>query len=102
LNIRHFEGTTVKSTAKAVVHRLKQARTAIVRIEGALAGLQFLLALGPLGVLIGLALWARRRRTHGESQQVDTAPPPVADTETETPAEVATTSANAVTNGLTN
>ena len=64
-----------------------------------LAGFQFLLALGPLGIAIGLVLWARRRRTRGDSAHVDTTAPPATDTHIEMTAPVAATSANAAGNG---
>ncbi|WAC93043.1 hypothetical protein [Mycobacterium sp. Aquia_213] len=80
----------MKSTAKAVVHRLKQARSAVLKVEATLAGAQFLLALGPVGVLIALVLWARRRRAQDDepARGAAEATPPAA-----------TTSANAAANG---
>lgn len=66
----------MKSTVKAVVHRLKQARSAMLKIEAAWAGTQFLVALGPLGVLIVLVWWARRRRNSDEPAQTDSATAP--------------------------
>jgi hypothetical protein len=90
----------VKSTAKAVLHRLKQARSAIVKIEATWAGFQFLFALGPLGILIGLVLWARRRRNQGEPPREETSAPRAASADTP-PAHTATP-AKAAANGLVN
>lgn len=90
----------MNSTAKAVVQRVKQARSAVVKIEATWAGFQFLLAVGPIGVLIGLVVWARRRRTRGEPARVDTATAPVTDAETTGP--VAAASAKVPANGLVN
>jgi hypothetical protein len=89
----------VKSTAKAIAHRVNQARSAVVKSEAAWAGFQFLFALGPVGVLTGLVLWLRRRRNRDEPPQANTAAPPATDTEAETPAPVAARSANAAVNG---
>ncbi|WAJ43854.1 hypothetical protein OK015_22175 [Mycobacterium sp. Aquia_216] len=89
----------MKSTAKAIMHRVKQARSAVMKVEATLAGFQFLLALGPLGIAIGLVLWVRRRRTHGDPPRVEIATPPATDVATDTTAPVATTSANAAGNG---
>ncbi|CQD18749.1 hypothetical protein BN1232_04328 [Mycobacterium lentiflavum] len=77
----------MKSTIRAVVHRLKQARSALLKVEAAWAGTQFLLGLGPLGVLIALVLWARRRRNNNEPAQPDTRAPNATDTEVEAEAE---------------
>ena len=45
-----------------VLHRLKQARSLVTRAEMVLTGAQILLALGPVGVAVGLVLWIRHRR----------------------------------------
>jgi hypothetical protein len=100
VNIRHLRGSVVKSAAKSVAHRLMQARSAVLRIEAAWVGAQFLLALGTLGVLVGVVLQARRRRTGGRPARVDTATAPAADAEAAGPAPTAST--NTATNGLVN
>ncbi|GLE50958.1 hypothetical protein [Mycobacterium montefiorense] len=90
----------MKAAAKAIVHRVKQARSAILKIEVAWAGLQLLIALGSIGALVGLVVWARRRRTRGEPARVDTAAAPAVDGERSAP--VGVTSAKAAANGLVN
>jgi hypothetical protein len=100
VNIRHLRGSVVKSAAKSVPHRLKQARSAVLRIEAAWAAAQFLLALGTIGALVGLVLQARRRRIRDGPPRVDTATAPAADAEAAEPAP--TSSANAAANGLVN
>jgi hypothetical protein len=90
----------VKSTAKAVLHRLKQARSAIVKVEATWAGFQFLLALGPLGVLIGLVLWLRRRRHQDEPSPERAAAS--TSTNSHPPAPQTPTPANTAANGLVN
>jgi hypothetical protein len=77
-NIRQRRDSVVNSTAKAAVHRLKQGRSAVVRIEAAWAGVQFLAALAALGAAVGLVVWARRRRNRGGHAQLlaGAAPPP--------------------------
>jgi hypothetical protein len=100
VNIRHLRGSVVKSAAKSIAHRLKQARSAVLRIEAAWVGAQFLLALGTIGVLVGVVLQARRRRTRGGSPREDTVTAPAADAEAAEPAP--TTSTNPAANGLVN
>ncbi|MEE6137813.1 hypothetical protein SKC41_15955 [Mycobacterium sp. 050128] len=92
----------MKSTVKAVLHRLKQARSALLKVEAAWAGTQFLLGLGPLGVLIALVLWARRRRNSNGPAQSDQRAPHAMDTEVEAEANAPVTaaSAHAAGNGL--
>ncbi|MEE3065036.1 MAG: hypothetical protein VYA67_13950 [Actinomycetota bacterium] len=85
----------MKSTIRAVVHRLKQARSALLKVEAAWAGTQFLLGLGPLGVLIALVLWARRRRNNNEPAQPDTRAPNATDAEVEADGNVPVTAASA-------
>ncbi|OBA63268.1 hypothetical protein A5647_05455 [Mycobacterium sp. 1100029.7] len=87
----------MKSTTKAVWHRLKQARSTVVRVEAAWAGAQFLFASAPVAVGLGLLWWARRRRNHSQRGQVDAAPPPADAT-----VPTATRPANATANGLAN
>jgi hypothetical protein len=89
----------VRSTAKAVLHRLKQVRSTVLKVEATLAGFQFLLALGPLGIAIGLVLWARRRRTHSGPARRDATVPPATTTEIDKAAQVPATSANPAANG---
>ena len=55
--------------------------------------------IGLVQFAIGLVLWARRRRTRGDSAHVDTTAPPATDTHIEMAAPVAATSANAAGNG---
>ncbi|WP_139830074.1 hypothetical protein [Mycobacterium triplex] len=89
----------MRSTVNAVVHRLKQARSAVLKIQAAWAGTQFLLALGPLGVLIVLVLWARRRRNSDEPAQTDTAAAPATNAGTEESVPVTANSAAAAAQG---
>lgn len=56
----------MRSIAKTIVDRLKQARSAVLRIQATLAGAQLLLSVWPLAALVAVALWVRRRRTRGE------------------------------------
>ncbi|CAM2926966.1 hypothetical protein [Mycobacterium simiae] len=63
----------MKSTAKAVVQRMRQARTALVRVELTWTAIQFLATAGSIGAVAGLALWARRRQRHTGQPQPDAA-----------------------------
>lgn len=65
-----------------------------MKIEATWAGFQFLFALGPVGILIGLVLWARRRRNPDEPARANTPAPPATDIEADTPAPVGASSAN--------
>ncbi|ORW77203.1 hypothetical protein AWC25_09295 [Mycobacterium sherrisii] len=58
------KGPAVKSTAKAAVRRIRQARTALVRVELTWAAIQFLAAAALIGGVVSVALWARRRQRH--------------------------------------
>lgn len=75
----------MKSTIKAIVHRLRQAWSVVRRVRGPLMGAQFLLALGPLGVLIGGVLWIRGYRARQRSGETT---PVVAEPDEQTPAPV--------------
>ncbi|BBY25290.1 hypothetical protein [Mycobacterium stomatepiae] len=68
-----------------------------MKIEATLAGVQFLLALGPAGVAIALVWWARRRRNSGERAPTDESAPHIADAEAT--ATTAKTPVNAAANG---
>jgi hypothetical protein len=68
-----------------------------MKIEATLAGAQFLLALGPIGIAIALVLWARRRRNSDERAPTDTAAPHTAHAQATAP--VAKTPVNAAANG---
>ena len=67
----------MRSIARTIVERLKQARSALLRIQAALAGAQFLLSVWPLAALVALVLWVRRRRTRGEHPHSEEAAPAV-------------------------
>ncbi|SPM41587.1 hypothetical protein MNAB215_3797, partial [Mycobacterium numidiamassiliense] len=66
----------VSSIAKTILNRLKQVRSAALRIQGALAGAQLLLSVWPLAALVAVALWVRRRRTRGEHPHSEKATQP--------------------------
>jgi hypothetical protein len=69
----------MNTKARAVMHRLRQARTAALRVELALTGAQILFWVALIGVLVGLALRLRSRRTRRESPtpgEADAAAPP--------------------------
>jgi hypothetical protein len=51
----------VKTTLKALIHRLRQARAMALRAELAVTGAQILFWAALIGVLAGLALRLRRR-----------------------------------------
>jgi hypothetical protein len=101
LNIGQLRGSEVKAAVRTVWHRLKQARSAFIKFEATWAGIQFLFALGPVGVVIGTILWLRGRRKRSEAAQAHTAAPPETNgaTRASTPAR---TPANAAANGLVN
>ncbi|MCV7101575.1 hypothetical protein [Mycobacterium palustre] len=67
------------SKAPAVVHRLRQARAAALRVELAVTGAQILFWAALIGLLAGLALRWRHHRTRREAptpKEADAAAPP--------------------------
>ena len=55
--------TDAKTTTKALVHRLRQARTVLLRAQLAMTGAQILFWVVLAGVVVGLALRVWRRRS---------------------------------------
>lgn len=66
-----------------------------MKFEAAWAGIQFLFALGPIGVVIGIILWVRGQRKR--AAQAHTTAPAATDAATEAPTPV---TAGAAANGL--
>ncbi|MEZ0352995.1 hypothetical protein [Mycobacterium sp. pR1184] len=94
----HFEATkgiAVREAAKTAWHRLKQARSAVMKFEATWAGIQFLFALGPIGLMIGIVLWVRGQRNR--AAQAHPGAPAGTEAATESPTPVA---AGAAANGL--
>lgn len=85
----------MKEAAKTVWHRVKQARSTIIKFEATWAGIQFLFALGPIGVVIGIILWVRGQRKR--AAQAHPTAPAGTDAATEAPTPV---TADAAANGL--
>jgi hypothetical protein len=56
----------VKTTLKALVHRLRQARSAVLRAQLALTGAQILFWAALIAAPVALALRARERRMRPE------------------------------------
>jgi hypothetical protein len=103
LNIGQLRGSEVKAAVRTVWHRLKQARSAFMKFEATWAGIQFLFALGPIGVVIGTILWLRGRHKRGEAAQTATAAPLETNGAAHPPTPAAgRTPANAAANGLVN
>ncbi len=71
----------MKTTLKALVHRLRQARALAVRAELAVTGAQILFWAALIGVLAGLALRLRRlgQTPPQQPSSADTTPDVVAD-----------------------
>ncbi len=71
----------MKTTLKALVHRLRQARAVALRAELAVTGAQILFWAALIGVLAGLALRLRRlgRTPPQQPSSADTTPAATAD-----------------------
>ncbi|WP_156771920.1 hypothetical protein [Mycobacterium sp. 1245805.9] len=65
----------MKTTSRALVHRLRQARAVVLRAELALTGAQILFWVALIGVPVGLALRARRAAAPAVDGRAETAPP---------------------------
>jgi hypothetical protein len=64
----------VKTTLRAPVHRLRQARSAVLRAQLALTGAQILFSAVLIGAPVALALRARQRRMRREVPTSDDVP----------------------------
>ncbi len=71
----------MKTTLKALAHRLRQVRAVALRAELAVTGAQILFWLALIGVVAGLVLRLRRRRQNPLQQptSADTTPAATAD-----------------------
>jgi hypothetical protein len=73
--IRWVIDDPVKTTLRALVHRLRQARSAVLRAQLALTGAQMLFWVALIGTPVALALRARQRMRRDLPTSGDAAAP---------------------------